>query len=138
MDHSLAVKHEICEFENKIVGNDNHHDDHHDLRVLKKRKRFGSSELVKLGIDSISSVFSSFDRPRLRDCRNNNGSSNNNKINNINLKRKKTDSNSKKILSVSPTAKRWVRLVSQLQISFMPVKAVILIFVWLNFHYHEL
>ncbi|KDO50565.1 hypothetical protein CISIN_1g001263mg [Citrus sinensis] len=110
VDHSLAVKHEICEFENKIVGNDNHHDDHHDLRVLKKRKRFGSSELVKLGIDSISSVFSSFDRPRLRDCRNNNSSSNNNKINNINLKRKKTDSNSKKILSVSPTAKRWVRL----------------------------
>ncbi|GAY48864.1 hypothetical protein CUMW_114940 [Citrus unshiu] len=108
VDRSFAVKDEICEFENTIVANDNHHDDHHDLRVLKKRKRFGSSELVKLGIDSISSVFSSFDRPRLRDCRNNNGSSNNNKINNINLKRKKTDSNSKKILSVSPTAKRWV------------------------------
>lgn len=99
---SVLGKEGISELEEKI-------DD--DLRVLKKRRRFGNSELVKLGVDS--SVLSSFDGPRLRDCRNN-------KANNINLnsgcssgnlKRKKSDSklNCKSILSVSSTTKRWVR-----------------------------
>lgn len=93
-----TVKHEICELEDKIDV---------DLRVLKKR-RLGSSELEKLGVDS--SVLSSFNGPRLRDCRNSNKANNFNLYSASNcgsLKRKQRDS--KTILSISSTTKRWVR-----------------------------
>ncbi|KAL5781988.1 hypothetical protein ACOSP7_007017 [Xanthoceras sorbifolium] len=71
-----------------------------DFRVLKKRRRFGSTELLKLGVDS--TVLRSFDGPRLRDCRNN-------KINNTAIsKTKKPDC--KKTSSVSSNTKRWLRL----------------------------
>ncbi|XP_031271305.1 histone-lysine N-methyltransferase ATX2-like isoform X2 [Pistacia vera] len=94
-----TVKHEICELEDKIDV---------DLRVLKKR-RLGSSELEKLGVDS--SVLRSFNGPRLRDCRNSNKANNFNLYsasNSGSLKRKQRDS--KTILSISSTTKRWVRL----------------------------
>lgn len=92
------VKQEICELEDKIDV---------DLRVLKKR-RLGSSELEKLGVDS--SVLSSFSGPRLRDCRNSNKTNHFNlysSSNSGNLKRKQR--HSKTILSTSPSTKRWVR-----------------------------
>lgn len=96
------MKEEIFELEDKV-------DD--DLRVLKKRRRFGSCELVKLGVDS--SVLSSLDGPRLRDCRNykTNNLNSNCGSNSGKLKRKERDSklNSKSILPVSSTTKRWVR-----------------------------
>jgi hypothetical protein len=91
----------------------------------KKKRRIGSSELVKLGVDS--TILRSLDRPRLRDCRihnlnnsNNNNSNNNTNVdsNNSNLRKRKRNSasseNCEKVLSDSPTTKRWVRSVSVL------------------------
>lgn len=87
----------------------------------KKKRRIGSSELVKLGVDS--TILRSLDRPRLRDCRihnlnnsNNSNSNNNTNVdsNNSNLRKRKRNSasseNCEKVLSDSPTTKRWVRL----------------------------
>ena len=81
------------------------------LKKKKRRRKLGVGELVKLGLDS--DVFSSLDRPRLRDCRNYNFGSNSE--NGKGLKRKKSSSsqsNSEKILSGSANTKRWVRYVS--------------------------
>ncbi|KAI9194260.1 hypothetical protein LWI28_004545 [Acer negundo] len=73
-----------------------------DSRVSKKRTRVGSSELVKLGVDS--TVLRSFDGPRLRGCRNT-------KINNTAISKTKKPPDRKRIsLPVSSTTKRWLRL----------------------------
>lgn len=76
----------------------------------KKKHRLGSSELVKLGVDS--SVLRSLDRPRLRDCRIHNSSNANVDANSSNLKKRKRNlENCEKVLSDSPTTKRWIRSV---------------------------
>ncbi|KAK2641715.1 hypothetical protein Ddye_023478 [Dipteronia dyeriana] len=73
-----------------------------DSRVSKKRTRVGSSELVKLGVDS--TVLRSFDGPRLRGCRNT-------KINNTAISKTKKPPDRKRISPpVSSTTKRWLRL----------------------------
>ncbi|TXG72916.1 hypothetical protein EZV62_001495 [Acer yangbiense] len=73
-----------------------------DSRVSKKRTRVGSSELVKLGVDS--TVLRSFDGPRLRGCRNT-------KINNTAISKTKKPPVRKRISHpVSSTTKRWLRL----------------------------
>ena len=97
----LAVKSEICEFEEEPMI---------ELNKEKKRRRIGSNELLRLGVDS--NILLGFDRPRLRDCRNNTNNSNS-KIGNF--KRKKRDSlvtNSDKFSALPDTSKRWVRWVS--------------------------
>ncbi|EEF34619.1 histone-lysine N-methyltransferase ATX2 [Ricinus communis] len=99
---NVVVKTEICDSEDTIGV---------DFEPKgKKRRRIGSSELVKLGVDDSSRVLSSLDMPRLRDCRNYNVNSNNSG----NLKRKKRNfvqnSDKDRILLLSPTTKRWVRL----------------------------
>ncbi|XP_015887157.3 histone-lysine N-methyltransferase ATX2 [Ziziphus jujuba] len=73
------------------------------LKKKKKRGNLGIGELVKLGVDE--NVLSSLDRPRLRDCRSYTS-------NGVTLKRKRRNSskNSDKLLSDSPSTKRWVRL----------------------------
>lgn len=76
----------------------------------KKKHRLGSSELVKLGVDS--TVLRSLDRPRLRDCRIHNSSNANVDANSSNLKKRKRNlENCEKVLSDSPTTKRWIRSV---------------------------
>ncbi|XP_061968612.1 histone-lysine N-methyltransferase ATX2-like isoform X3 [Populus nigra] len=95
----LAVKSAICEFEEEPMI---------ELNKEKKRRRIGSNELLRLGVDS--NILLGFDRPRLRDCRNNTNNSNS-KIGNF--KRKKRDSlvtNSDKFSALPDTSKRWVRL----------------------------
>lgn len=105
----VAVKSEICELEDAIKD---------DSTKKKKRKmRIGSSELVKLGVDS--SVLRGVDGPRLRDCRNHNVNNNSNNnmgssngdSNNKNLRRKKLDStqNCDKVLAGPSSKKKWVR-----------------------------
>ncbi|XP_050258287.1 histone-lysine N-methyltransferase ATX2 isoform X1 [Quercus robur] len=75
----------------------------------KKKHRLGTGELVKLGVDS--SVLRSLDRPRLRDCRIHNSSNANVDANSSNLKKRKRNlENCEKVLSDSPTTKRWIRL----------------------------
>ncbi|KAJ6956317.1 histone-lysine N-methyltransferase ATX2-like [Populus alba x Populus x berolinensis] len=95
----LVVKSEICEFEEEPKI---------ELNKEKKRRRIGSNELLRLGVDS--NILLGFDRPRLRDCRNNTNNSNS-KIGNF--RRKKRDSlvtNSDKFSALPDTSKRWVRL----------------------------
>ncbi|GLT65668.1 hypothetical protein SLA2020_380850 [Shorea laevis] len=72
----------------------------------KKKRRFGSSELVKLGVDS--SVLRSLDGPRLRDSRIHNNSN----VSNSNLRKRRRNSsqNCDSVLPDSPSTKRWVRL----------------------------
>lgn len=72
-----------------------------------KKRRIGCNELAKLGVDS--SVLCKLDRPRLRDCRNNN----NNSVNSNSVKKRKHNStpNSQRGFTGSATAKKWVRLV---------------------------
>ncbi|CAK7348099.1 unnamed protein product [Dovyalis caffra] len=92
-----VVKSEICGFEEESMI---------ELNKEKKRRRIGSNELLKLGVDS--NILLGLDRPRLRDCRNNTNSSNS-KIRNF--KRKKRDSmvtNSDKFSALPATTKRWV------------------------------
>lgn len=99
----LAVKSEICEFEEEPII---------ELNKEKKRRRTGSKELLKLGVDS--NILLGFDRPRLRDCRNNTNNSNS-KIGDF--KRKKRDSmvtSSDKFSALPATSKKWVRWVSLL------------------------
>ncbi|KAM6566547.1 hypothetical protein CsatA_025675 [Cannabis sativa] len=78
-------------------------------RLLKKKKRraMGVGELMKLGVDS--NVLSSFDKPRLRDCRNYNFCSQTN-CKGLKMKKRSSTENGVKILSESATTKRWVRL----------------------------
>ncbi|KAJ6956318.1 histone-lysine N-methyltransferase ATX2-like [Populus alba x Populus x berolinensis] len=93
----LVVKSEICEFEEEPKI---------ELNKEKKRRRIGSNELLRLGVDS--NILLGFDRPRLRDCRNNTNNSNS-KIGNF--RRKKRDSlvtNSDKFSALPDTSKRWV------------------------------
>ncbi|KAJ6403892.1 hypothetical protein OIU84_012148 [Salix udensis] len=95
----LVVKSEIGEFEEEPMI---------ELSKEKKRSRIGSNELLKLGVDSNNLL--GFDRPRLRDCRNN---TNNNSSKIGNFKRKKRDSmvtNPDNFSSLPATSKRWVRL----------------------------
>ncbi|KAJ4841207.1 hypothetical protein Tsubulata_043984 [Turnera subulata] len=81
-----------------------------------KKRRIGSNELVKLGVDS--SALRGLDGPRLRDCRNHTVDSNANcgrdsKIKGL-KRRKKLDSaeNPNGVLSLPPASKRWVRVAS--------------------------
>ncbi|KAF9688319.1 hypothetical protein SADUNF_Sadunf02G0185100 [Salix dunnii] len=93
----LVVKSEIGEFEEEPMI---------ELNKEKKRRRIGSNELLKLGVDSNNLL--GFDRPRLRDCRNN---TNNNSSKIGNFKRKKRDSmgtNPDNFSSLPATTKRWV------------------------------
>ncbi|XP_061962098.1 histone-lysine N-methyltransferase ATX2-like isoform X1 [Populus nigra] len=94
-----AVKSDFCEFEEESMI---------ELNKEKKRRRTGSKELLKLGVDS--NILLGFDRPRLRDCRNNTNNSNS-KIGDF--KRKKRDSmvtSSDKFSALPATSKKWVRL----------------------------
>jgi hypothetical protein len=101
-DSLISRDEEICEFDegedSKIGG-----------RLLnkkkKKKRRFGSSELVKLGVDS--SVLRSLDRPRLRDSRIHNNSN----VSNSNLRKRRRNSsqNCENVLPDSPSTMRWVR-----------------------------
>jgi hypothetical protein len=98
-----AVKSDFCEFEEESMI---------ELNKEKKRRRTGSKELLKLGVDS--NILLGFDRPRLRDCRNNTNNSNS-KIGDF--KRKKRDSmvtSSDKFSALPATSKKWVRWVSLL------------------------
>ena len=100
----LVVKSEIGEFEEEPMI---------ELNKEKKRRRIGSNELLKLGVDSNNLL--GFDRPRLRDCRNN---TNNNSSKTGNFKRKKRDfmvTNPDNFSSLPATSKRWVRWVSFLR-----------------------
>ncbi|KAJ7979107.1 Histone-lysine N-methyltransferase [Quillaja saponaria] len=101
---NVSAKSEICE--TRDFGNNQEDEGSKAGKLLKKRKS-GSYELVKLGVDL--SVLHSLDRPRLRDCRNNtvNNSSN---CGNTRRKKRISSENRAKILSASPRAKRWVRL----------------------------
>ncbi|WCJ41500.1 Histone-lysine N-methyltransferase ATX2 [Euphorbia peplus] len=95
---NVVVKTEICEVEDAVDGG---------FTRKEKRRRIGNSELVNLGVDD-ASVLECLDRPRLRDCRNNNVSGSNG----ILRKKKKPRSleNGDKLLLLNSTAKRWVRL----------------------------
>ncbi|GLT47147.1 hypothetical protein SLA2020_208610 [Shorea laevis] len=100
----VAAKLEITEFE-EVGGRETQG----QSGLLNKRRRVGSSELVKLGIDSNSTVLWELERPRLRDCRSN---SNVNKGNNGSFRKRKRDctKNLEKDLSSSITKKKWFRL----------------------------
>ncbi|GKV37734.1 hypothetical protein SLEP1_g45729 [Rubroshorea leprosula] len=100
----VAAKLEIAEFE-EVGGRETQGQSGH----LNKRRRVGSSELVKLGINSNSTVLWELERPRLRDCRNN---SNVNKGNSGSSRKRKRDctKNLEKDSSSSITKKKWFRL----------------------------
>ncbi|CAL1404614.1 unnamed protein product, partial [Linum trigynum] len=93
----VKVKEEIEEFGEFVED---------DLGRNAKKRRIGSSELVRLGVDS--SVLQGLDRPRLRDCRNHqvNGTKK------VRKKKKKSDTmhNSDKVSSIPPSTRRWARL----------------------------
>ena len=84
---------------------------------FRKKRRIGSNELAKLGVDS--SVLCKVDRPRLRDCRNN--TSVNNIVNSNSVKKRKHSStpNSQRGFTGSATAKKWVRSVSEKMLRIM-------------------
>ncbi|GLT85086.1 hypothetical protein SLE2022_032880 [Rubroshorea leprosula] len=100
----VAAKLEITEFE-QVGGRETQGQSGH----LNKRRRVGSSELVKLGINSNSTVLWELERPRLRDCRSN---SNVNKGNSGSFRKRKRDctKNLEKDSSSSITKKKWFRL----------------------------
>lgn len=83
------------------------------LNNKKKKRRFGSSELVKLGVDS--SVLRSLDGPRLRDSRNRNATNSNNSSTNSRKRKRVFSENCENVLSESPSTRRWVRCVLSLQ-----------------------
>ncbi|CAN1170991.1 Histone-lysine N-methyltransferase ATX2 [Linum perenne] len=93
----VKVKEEIEEIEDLVEDN---------VERKAKKRRIGSSELVKLGVDS--SLLQGFDLPRLRDCRNHqvNGS------NKVRKRKKKSGSvqDSDKVSSLPADARRWARL----------------------------
>ncbi|CAI0397255.1 unnamed protein product [Linum tenue] len=92
----VKVKEEMIEFGDMVED---------DLGRKAKKRRIGSGELVRLGVDS--SALQGFDRPRLRDCRNH-------QVNGTNKVRKKKKSDlvqiSDKVSSIPPSTRRWVRL----------------------------
>lgn len=94
---NVVVKTEICDLEDSMDDNSSR---------MPKKRRIGSSELLKLGVDS--SVLGALDRPRLRDCRNNN-------VNSTNVispkKKRRFVKNADKFLLLPPSTKRWIRLV---------------------------
>ncbi|XP_062170462.1 histone-lysine N-methyltransferase ATX2 isoform X1 [Alnus glutinosa] len=102
-DSLISRDGETCEFDegedSKIGG-----------RLLnkkkKKKRRFGSSELVKLGVDS--SVLRNLDGPRLRDSRIHNNINGSNS--NLRKRRRNSSQNCDNVLPDSPSTKRWVRL----------------------------
>ncbi|XWS09310.1 hypothetical protein CRYUN_Cryun40dG0074500 [Craigia yunnanensis] len=73
---------------------------------FRKKRRIGSNELAKLGVDS--SVLCKLDRPRLRDCRNNNNVNNNVNSNSVKKRNHNSTSNSQRGFTGSATAKKWV------------------------------
>ncbi|XWS22244.1 hypothetical protein CRYUN_Cryun29cG0017900 [Craigia yunnanensis] len=75
---------------------------------FRKRRRVVCNELAKLGLDS--SVLCEFDRPRLRDCRNNNSVNNNSNSNSVKKRKHNSTPNSERGFTGSATAKNWIRL----------------------------
>ena len=83
---------------------------------FRKKRRVGCNELAKLGVDS--SVLCELDRPRLRDCRNNNSVNNNANSNSIKKRKHNSTPNSQQGFTGSATAKKWVRSVFLIFIFF--------------------
>lgn len=98
----VVPKVEICDFD-EIEGREML-----GQSAIKKR-RIGSSELVKLGIDSSSTVLWELQRPRLRDCRSN-GNVNKNSNGNIRKRRRDSNKNQENVSSSSVARKKWFRL----------------------------
>ncbi|KAG6667557.1 hypothetical protein CIPAW_01G108600 [Carya illinoinensis] len=99
-DSVITREEATSEFDGKLGGR--------LLNNKKKKRRFGSSELVKLGVDS--SVLRSLDGPRLRDSRNRNATNSNNSSTNSRKRKRVFSENCENVLSESPSTRRWVRL----------------------------
>lgn len=76
------------------------------LLEKKKRRKFGSSELVKLGVDS--NVLRTLDGPRLRECRSNQKLETSRNREKLSMKKRNSSVNGDKILKVAPSVKKWV------------------------------
>ncbi|GKU87587.1 hypothetical protein SLEP1_g1963 [Rubroshorea leprosula] len=100
----VAPKLEIVEFvdvgKGEMQGKSGH---------LNKKRRIGSSELVKLGIDSNSTVLWELGRSRLRDCRIDNNVNNSN-AGSIRKRRRDSNKNLEKVSKSSMARKKWFRL----------------------------
>ncbi|KAK7295625.1 hypothetical protein RJT34_18536 [Clitoria ternatea] len=88
----------MVSFYDSLVGNK---DSGSERRFLKKRK-IGSTELEKLGVDLNAAIGNDLHGPRLRECRNQLGNSGNAKTGSL--------ENFPKLLPESRTVKRWVGL----------------------------
>lgn len=72
----------------------------------KKKRKFGSSELVKLGVDS--NVLRTLDGPRLRECRSNQKLEASRNREKLSMKKRNSSGNGEKFLKVAPSVKKWV------------------------------
>ncbi|KAM2112172.1 hypothetical protein FF1_013510 [Malus domestica] len=78
------------------------------ISETKKKRNLGFNELLKLGIDS--SILSNLEGPRLRDSRSNPKLDGSKKGEKLGLNKRNSSSNCEKILSDSPSVKKWVGL----------------------------
>lgn len=78
------------------------------LEKKKKKRKFGSSELVKLGVDS--NVLRTLDGPRLRECRSNQKLEASRNREKLSMKKRNSSGTGEKILKVAPSVKKWVGL----------------------------
>lgn len=76
------------------------------LEKKKKKRKFGSSELVKLGVDS--NVLRTLDGPRLRECRSNQKLEASRNREKLSMKKRNSSVNGDKFLKVAPSVKKWV------------------------------
>lgn len=77
-----------------------------EKKKKKKKRKFGSSELVKLGVDS--NVLRTLDGPRLRECRSNQKLETSRNRDKLSMKKRNSSVNGEKILMVAPSVKKWV------------------------------
>ncbi|KAM0986249.1 hypothetical protein ACFX13_013702 [Malus domestica] len=78
------------------------------ISETKKKRNLGFNELLKLGVDS--SILSNLEGPRLRDSRSNPKLDGSKKGEKLGLNKRNSSSNCEKILSDSPSVKKWVGL----------------------------
>ncbi|CAN6725527.1 unnamed protein product [Malus baccata var. baccata] len=78
------------------------------ISETKKKRNLGFNELLKLGVDS--SILSNLEGPRLRDSRSNPKLDGSKKGEKLGFNKRNSSSNCEKILSDSPSVKKWVGL----------------------------
>ncbi|KAM1270596.1 hypothetical protein ACFX13_032479 [Malus domestica] len=105
---ALLARNEPAEVKIEEVEIDDVDGEFERVSETKKKRKLGFNELLKLGVDS--SILSNLEGPRLRDSRSNPKLVGSKKGDKLRLKKRNSSANCEKILSDSPSVKKWVGL----------------------------